>query len=238
MKSQAAKKCNKAKRFQKWKSSHPRRISWSKGLKYDRRIIKRPESVNNCDGDFIHFHIANSFYNTQRNKCPLPPPLHIVEVVCNAEHERKFEKKKLEFAKQEVPVDIEYLFHGTSLRADFNNLINKNFDKERIGTRQDMGYHGFGFYFSRTAEVARRMGGHYLLMCKVLLGKKEYIYKRERSRYGKKVIDFNSVIFKDGEEVVVRDADQILISYALYTGEGDVPGGYLPERHHPTNRQK
>lgn len=166
--------------------------------------------------------------------------MHIVEVVCNAEHERNFTKKRLELAKREVSVDIEYLFHGTSSRDDFYNLINKNFDRERIGTRQDLGYHGLGFYFSRSAEVARRMGGHYLVMCQVLLGNKEYISKRERSRLGKKLgKGIDSLIYKDGEEVVVCDANQILISYALYTGEGDIPGGYcvLPERHHATNRE-
>ena len=190
--------------------------------------------------DFIHFHIANSFCNTKLNEGPLPPPLHIVEVVCNVEHEGHFTKKRLELAEREVSVDIEYLFHGTSSRADFYNLINKNFDRERIGTRQDPGYHGYGFYFSRSAEAARRMGGHFLVMCQVLLGNKEYISKREMSRFGKKLEEgIDSVIYKDGEEVVVRDANQILISYALYTGEGDIPGGYSvpPERHHPTNRE-
>ena len=102
--------------------------------------------------------------------------MHIVEVVCNAEHERHFAKKRHEFAKQEVSVDIEYLYHGTSSRADFYNLIHKNFNKQRIGMRQDQGYHGFGFYFSRSAQVARQMGGHYLVMCLVLLGKKSVYF--------------------------------------------------------------
>ena len=68
------------------------------------------------------------------------------------------------------------------------------------------------------------MGGHYLVMCQVLLGNKKYISKRERSRLGKKLgKGIDSVIYKDGEEVVVCDANHILISYALYTGEEGEP---------------
>ena len=141
-----------------------------------------------------------------------------VELVQNADLMKRFDAKQAEFKRKGINSEVVFSFHGTTSRANVENIVTNNFDMARLGEHTgDKGFFGAGIYFSDFPQTSMGYGGNAnMLMCKLLPGEVKDVggclgakIQGNSHRTGRNAGGY-------GQELVIDNADQILPCYILH----------------------
>ena len=166
----------------------------------------------------VYYQTITKYSKPDLPRCVVSSPwesLHSVTHIDNGAQAKLFEEKKRTFL-QEGKVDEfgsvreTFLFHGSS-KESINKIVEGHFDIDFSSARGSRMLFGRGVYFSQLPGVSL-MYGEGLLLCKVLLGKRE-VYHPQGQTPPPIADNYDSrEVIRDGVGVitVVCSVDQIL----------------------------